>query len=399
MTENMISAISRFLTPELIGKMASATGLDRGAAQKATEASVPAILGALMNTAGQPGGARQVADAIAAQSPGLLGSLATSMGGLGQVADKGSSALSSLLGGNTLGSLASSISRFAGIGEGPAQTLMGLVEPVVMGTLGRQQRAEGLDANGLARLLASQKDNIAAAMPSGLASLLPQDLQQSFDIKRTAEARAYDSARGTDDLPRVAPAAMQRMVSETKPEAPSRWPFWLLPLAALAGLFWYLLPDHTPRQTTERPAITPSQPTALLRTPTNPTYLTRAADDQVSIGSYYQRDVYSPTGEKLGSIKDLIIAPDGRITAAVVSVGRFLGLGEKDIAVPFSSVLMERRNGELRLSLNAAKDALQAAPAFEAVRDRANAIVPRLFNQPIGRPGPSTGEEATTTRP
>lgn len=398
MTENMISAISRFLTPELIGKMASASGLDRGAAQKATEASVPAILGALMTTAGQPGGARQVADAIAAQSPGLLGSLATSMGGLGQVADKGSSALSSLLGGSTLGSLASSISRFAGIGEGPAQTLMGLVGPVVMGTLGRQQRAEGLDANGLARLLASQKDNIAAAMPSGLASLLPQDLQQAFDIKRTAEARAYDFARGTDDLPRVAPAAMQRMVSETKPEAPSRWPFWLLPLAALAGLFWYLLPtDHAPRQAVDTSATAPAQQTSLLRTPTNPTYLTRAADDQVSIGSYYQRDIFSPSGEKLGSIKDLIIGPDGRITAAVLSVGRFLGIGEKDVAVPFSSVLMERRNGDLRLSLNAAKDALQAAPAFESVRDRANAIVPRLFNNPIGRPG--TGEEAPTTRP
>ena len=393
MTENMISAISRFLTPELIGKMASATGLDRGAAQKATEASVPAILGALMNTAGQPGGARQVADAIAAQSPGLLGSLATSMGGLGQVADKGSSALSSLLGGSTLGSLASSISRFAGIGEGLAQTLMGLVGPVVMGTLGRQQRAEGLDANGLARLLASQKDNIAAAMPSGLASLLPQDLQQSFDIKRTAEARAYDFARDTDDLPRVAPVAMQRMVGETKPEASARWPFWLLPLAALAGLFWYLLPtDHAPRQ-----AVAPAQQTSLLRTPTNPTYLTRAADDSISIGSYYQQDVYSPSGEKLGSIKDLIIGPDGRITAAVVSVGRFLGLGEKDVAVPFTSVLTERRDGGMRLSINAAKDALQAAPAFEAVRERANAIVPRLFNQPIGRPG--TGEEVTTTRP
>ena len=230
-------------------------------------------------------------------------------------------------------------------------------------------------------------------MPSGLASLLPQDLQQSFNIKRTAEARAYDFARGTDDLPRVAPAAMQRMVSETKPEASARWPFWLLPLAALAGLFWYLLPtDHAPRQ-----AVAPAQQTSLLRTPTNPTYLTRAADDSISIGSYYQQDVYSPSGEKLGSIKDLIIGPDGRITAAVVSVGRFLGLGEKDVAVPFTSVLTERRDGGMRLSINAAKDALQAAPAFEAVRERANAIVPRLFNQPIGRPG--TGEEVTTTRP
>lgn len=387
MTENLISAISRFLTPELIGKMASATGIEPTAAQKATEASVPALLGALMNLAGQPGGARQIADTVSAQSPGLLGSLATSMGGLGQIADKGSGALTSLLGGSVLNSIASSVGRYAGIGEGPAQTLMGLVGPVVMGTLGRQQRAEGLDANGLGRLLASQKDNIGAAIPSGLSSLLPQDLLQGLDAKRR-----YDLSRGTDDLPRVAPAAMHRMVSETKPEAPSRWPLWLLPLAALAGLFWYLLPSgHTPRQTAD--TTTPSS--LLSRTTTNPSYLTRAADDQISIGSYYQREIYGPGGERLGNVKDLIVGPDGRITAAVVSVGRFLGIGEKDVAVPFSSVLMERKDGELRLSLNAAKDALQAAPSFEAVRIRPDAMVPRLFNQPLNvRPG--TGEEPTT---
>ena len=392
MPENLISAISRFLTPDLIGKLASTTGIDPTSAQKATEASVPAILGALMNLAGQPGGARQIADTVSAQSPGFLGSLANSMGGLSQIADKGSNSLTSLIGGNMLNNIVSSVGRFAGIGEGAAQTMVGLMGPIVMGALGRQQRAEGLDANGLGRLLASQKDNIAAAIPSGLSSLLPQDLLQGFDTKRATEARTYDFSRTTQELPRVAPAAMQRAVSDTGSAAPSRWPLWLLPLAALAGLFWYMLPStHTPRQTAER---TPPA-TLLSGTQTNPTYLTRAADDQISIGSYYQRDIYGPDGERLGSVKDLVIGPDGRIAAAVLSVGRFLGIGEKDVAVPFSAVLMERKNGELRLSVNAAKDALQAAPAFEAIRARSDTMVPRLFNQPwTGRSG--TGEEQTT---
>jgi sporulation protein YlmC with PRC-barrel domain len=392
MTENLISAISRFLTPELIGKLSSATGIDPTSAQKATEASVPAILGALMNLAGQPGGARQIADTVSAQSPGFLGSLANSMGGLGQIADKGSNSLMSLIGGNMLNSIVSSVGRFAGIGEGPAQTMVGLMGPIVMGALGRQQRAEGLDASGLGRLLAAQKDNIAAAIPSGLSSLLPQDLLQGLDTKRFTEARAYDFSRTTQELPRVAPADMHRAVSDTGNAAPSRWPLWLLPLAALAGLFWYMLPStHTARQAAER--TTP--PSLLSRTTTNPVYLTRTADDQISIGSYYQRDIYGTGGEKLGSVKDLIIGPDGRISTAVLSVGRFLGIGEKDVAVPFSSVLMELKDGELRLSLNAAKDALQAAPAFESIRARPDAMIPRLFNQPIGgRTG--TGEDQTT---
>lgn len=388
MTENLISAISRFLPPELIGKLASATGIDPTQAQKATEASVPAILGALMNLAGQPGGARQIADTVSAQSPGFLGSLANSMGGLGQIADKGSSTLSSLIGGNMLNTIASSVGRFAGIGEGAAQTMVGLVGPIVMGALGRQQRAEGLDASGLGRLLAAQKDNIASAIPPGLSSMLPQDLLQGLDAKRFTEARPYDFSRTTQDLPRAAPAAMHRAVGDTGNAAPSRWHYWLLPLAALAGLFWYILPSgEAPRQTAETTA-----PSLLSRPAANPAYLTRAADDQISIGSYYQRDIYGPGGERLGSVKDLIVGPDARITAAVLSVGRFLGIGEKDVAVPFASLLMERKDGELRLSLNAAKDALQAAPAFEAIRVKPDAMVPRLFNQPgSGRSG--TGEE------
>ena len=52
MTDNIVSTISRFLTPELIGKMASASGLDRSVTQKATAAAVPAILSGLAGLAG-----------------------------------------------------------------------------------------------------------------------------------------------------------------------------------------------------------------------------------------------------------------------------------------------------------------------------------------------------------
>jgi len=35
MTENLVSAVSRFLTPEMIGKIASVSGLDRSTTQSA----------------------------------------------------------------------------------------------------------------------------------------------------------------------------------------------------------------------------------------------------------------------------------------------------------------------------------------------------------------------------
>jgi sporulation protein YlmC with PRC-barrel domain len=353
MADNLMSAVSRFLTPELIGKMASASGIDRGVAQKAVDASVPAILGSLANLASEPGGARQLANAVADQPVGILGSLASSIGGSSQLADKGAGLLSSLLGGSAVGTLASTVGRFVGIGDGPARTLMGLLAPAVLGVLGREQRAAGLEANGLARMLTGQKDQITAAMPAGLAGLLKtDDLRDSIDVSR---ARTYEA-------PRTVSPTMQRMVSDPQPErARVGWPLWLLPLLALAGLVWYLMPhEHTTRQATA------PEPTRLASTtaPTGP-YIAKAADDWMSISTYYNQDIYNRSGEKLGTVKDLLVGRDGKINAAVIGIGRFLGIGEKDVAVPLSGLQIEQRdNNSRRLVVDAAKDALQAAPAF-----------------------------------
>jgi hypothetical protein len=48
----------------------------------------------------------------------------------------------------------------------PFSNALGLLGPIVLGVLGQQQRSSGLDASGLAKLLASQKDNVLAALPS-----------------------------------------------------------------------------------------------------------------------------------------------------------------------------------------------------------------------------------------
>ncbi|HEX5999803.1 MAG TPA: DUF937 domain-containing protein, partial [Hyphomicrobiaceae bacterium] len=172
MTDDLLSAISRFLTPELIGKMASVSGLDRGTTQSAVGACVPAMLGSLADLAAKPGGARQLADMIAEQPSGMLSNLPQTIGTSAMSAEKGGGMLSSLLGGGVLNTLVSTLSRFIGIGEGSTRTLMGLLAPVTLGVLGREQRAAGLETGGLARLLMGQRDQIIAAMPVGLSDLL-----------------------------------------------------------------------------------------------------------------------------------------------------------------------------------------------------------------------------------
>jgi hypothetical protein len=50
-------------------------------------------------------------------------------------------------------------------------------------------------------------------------------------------------------------------------------------------------------------------------------------------------DVYSSNnGDKIGNIDDLILDSSGKVQAVVIGVGVYLGLGERDIAVPFDQI-------------------------------------------------------------
>jgi hypothetical protein len=49
---------------------------------------------------------------------------------------------------------------------------------------------------------------------------------------------------------------------------------------------------------------------------------------------------------KIGGVDDILIDKEGRVTAVIIGVGGFLGMGEKDVAVPFSSVRASEKNNK-----------------------------------------------------
>jgi PRC-barrel domain len=49
-------------------------------------------------------------------------------------------------------------------------------------------------------------------------------------------------------------------------------------------------------------------------------------------------NVYNDQNEKIGSIKDLMLDKSGNIASAVIGVGGFLGMGERDVAVKFADL-------------------------------------------------------------
>src|SRR5262249_50536767 len=147
MAVNLVSLISQFLTPDMIGRIASALGLDRNNTQTAISAAIPGLLAALCGVSAQPGGAQKMVDAVRQQT-GILGSFANMIGGTGQssLIENGSQMLSSLLGGRDLMALAGAVGKYAGLGQSASGSLLGMLVPVVMGTIGQQQGTRALDA-------------------------------------------------------------------------------------------------------------------------------------------------------------------------------------------------------------------------------------------------------------
>jgi sporulation protein YlmC with PRC-barrel domain len=70
--------------------------------------------------------------------------------------------------------------------------------------------------------------------------------------------------------------------------------------------------------------------------------------------------IVNPKGEHLGKISDVVIDSKGQVAFAVVSHGGFLGIGEKEVAVPFGSLSCDRE--AKLLVLDATTDKLNMAP-------------------------------------
>jgi sporulation protein YlmC with PRC-barrel domain len=75
--------------------------------------------------------------------------------------------------------------------------------------------------------------------------------------------------------------------------------------------------------------------------------------------------VYNSANENIGSIEDIILKPDGSMDEVVLSVGGFLGMGDKYVAVPFSDLKITRDGSSLRIVTNGTKDSLKALPAYQ----------------------------------
>jgi hypothetical protein len=110
--------------------------------------------------------------------------------------------------------------------------------------------------------------------------------------------------------------------------------------------------------------------------------------------------------ETIGEVNDLIVGNDGNVDAALIGVGGFLGVGEKNVAVSFDDLKMGLdKDGDRVVVLETTREELEAAPAFEnepADRTAAAPAAPSGENMaaapaPVA-PADTTAAPDTTTR-
>lgn len=84
----------------------------------------------------------------------------------------------------------------------------------------------------------------------------------------------------------------------------------------------------------------------------------------LSASSLASDDVYDPKGEKLGSVKEIMLdIQAGKISYVVLSFGGFLSVGEKLFAVPWSALTVDTENRRLVMDTN--EERLNEAPGFD----------------------------------
>jgi sporulation protein YlmC with PRC-barrel domain len=113
-------------------------------------------------------------------------------------------------------------------------------------------------------------------------------------------------------------------------------------------------------------APTPSAPpaaTAPQAAAPAPTQTSRhMRDDQLRASKLLGSSVYDANDQKIGSIEELVVNPDGKIADVVIGVGSYLGGGEKRVAVTMADL---KRGKDNHLVFNTTKDALKQMAGYD----------------------------------
>jgi hypothetical protein len=92
------------------------------------------------------------------------------------------------------------------------------------------------------------------------------------------------------------------------------------------------------------------------------------AKGEVSANALIGAKVKNDAKDTVGSVADLYLDGEGAVKTVVLSVGGFLGVGAKDVAVKWSDLKQGRDGKSLALTTSLSKDDLKALPDYKNER-------------------------------
>ncbi len=198
-----LDAMLSQLNPQTIQQMAGQLGASPEQTQSAIQAALPMLMGAMQRNASSPDGAQALFGAVTRDHQGVdLGGLLGGLLGGGGANAAGGGGLGSLMGavmgmmgggqqaapqrsplengtailGHVFGQqqprAAAGVAKASGLDMGSAAQLMAMLAPMLMGALGQQTQAKGLDAGGLAGMLGKDVERATGGNAGGLHSML-----------------------------------------------------------------------------------------------------------------------------------------------------------------------------------------------------------------------------------
>ena len=105
-------------------------------------------------------------------------------------------------------------------------------------------------------------------------------------------------------------------------------------------------------------------------------FVTEQKSDQFLASKFKGTDVMGTNNEKIGDVSDILFDKDGKILAYVISVGGFLGIGAKDVALaPMSFQIQPASDRDsMKLKLAMTKDELKQAADFKPYKEPARTV-------------------------
>jgi sporulation protein YlmC with PRC-barrel domain len=97
-------------------------------------------------------------------------------------------------------------------------------------------------------------------------------------------------------------------------------------------------------------------------------FITEESGQQMLSSNLVGMSVTNSNNDDIGKIDNLLLNKDGNLTGVVVSIGGFLGIGSKHVALPMSEVQINP--GQKKAMVSLSKDDLKNAPDFKTKEEQ-----------------------------